>query len=457
MPDCLESLLLAPENAVWAQRIRYVILDEVHCISSPDGGKLWEHILLLCNAPFLALSATVGDPESFVAWLQLLKDLQREGDKGEGDETYRVRLVKHSERWVDLRRHIYVGEKTGAKLEPSNLLKAARLHMRARVDHTSAEIDMAEVLESLHPFASFTEAQLSVKKVPVNLRFEPRDSLALFNALWSVHQRADKSHAIKQRAESLGLLDPSKYFSGDQLFVTKPQSVLYERDVKTEFESWMENGWKAECVKVLQLLGNEIVSTDRKEASSDSDESDSEQSSATGRDSTVARLFHLMCALHRQDRLPAVVFNFQRDMCEKIAFSFNAILSQAEEAARSEFAKVLSKNAKVENQKEKVQKRIRDKVVSDKKEEAMLQEMAEMADTSSVETVGMDEMTFRSQFTFVQEGRGSAQDFERITESVRKILGESHPLIQILRRGIGVHHSGLQNKYRMAGAGSFDL
>ena len=67
-------------------------------------------------------------------------------------------------------------------------------------------------------------------------------------------------------------------------------------------------------------------------------------------------------------------------------------------------------------------------------------------------SAGIDEVSFKAQFTFVQEGRSSKQDFERITESARKIMGEGHPLIQILRRGIGVHHSGLQNKYRMAGA-----
>jgi superfamily II RNA helicase len=158
-----------------------------------------------------------------------------------------------------------------------------------------------------------------------------------------------------------------------------------------------------------------------------------------------------MCALHRQDRLPAVVFNFDRTVCESIAFGFNSILSRAEEAARSEHAKTLAKSAKAEVQKEKVQKRIRDKVLSEKKEEAMLQEIAEMAEANTVEAVGLDELTFKAQFTFVQEGRSSQQDFDRVTESARKIMGEGHPLIQILRRGIGVHHSGLQNKYRMAG------
>ncbi|KAJ1495221.1 P-loop containing nucleoside triphosphate hydrolase protein [Baffinella frigidus] len=149
---------------------------------------------------------------------------------------------------------------------------------------------------------------------------------------------------------------------------------------------------------------------------------------------------------------------------------------------RSEHAKTLKKSADKTSQKEKIQKRNRDKVLtdkfvivhavlavlSDKKEEALLQDMAEMGEDSLADIMSMDELTFRAQFSFVQEGRGSAHDFERITESARKegrgsahdferitesarkVMGEGHPLIQILRRGIGVHHSGLQNKYRMA-------
>ena len=446
VPDCLESLLLSPEHASWAQRIRYIILDEVHCISSSDGGSLWEHILLLSNAPFLALSATVGEPEAFVAWLQRIKDFQRNCEKGQGDETYRVRLVQHFERWVDLRRHIYVGAETIGS-DDSVLVKTGRLHVRAKVDHTSAEIDLAEVLETLHPLASFTSAQMDVGKVPVNVRFEPRDSLALFNALQLVLKKSPEGHELRRRVDSLAALDPLHFFSGEAIFISKPQSVQYEAAVKSEFEEWIASGWRKECIEVLRLLGNDVVdhSGGAKEAS------DVSESDGCGRTSMVRRLFQLMCALHRQDRLPAVVFNFDRALCEHLAFGFNSILSKAEEAARAEHAKTLSKSAKVEVQKEKVQKRIRDKVLSEKKEEAMLQEMAEMAETSTVESAGIDELSFKAQFTFVQEGRSSKQDFERITESARKIMGEGHPLIQILRRGIGVHHSGLQNKYRMAG------
>ena len=444
VPDCLESLLLSPEHASWAQRIRYIILDEVHCISSSDGGSLWEHILLLSNAPFLALSATVGEPEAFVAWLQRIKDFQRDSEAGEKDQTFKVRLVQHFERWVDLRRHVFIGIGGRSAEDPAALVKSGRLHVRARVDHTSAEIDLAEALEPLHPLASFTSAQMDVGKVPVNVRFEPRDSLALFNALWSVRSKCHEAHDIKNRTDNLSALDPLQFFAGETIFISRPQSVQYEAAVKAEFETWISNGWRRECVQVLRILGNDVVDCEnRKEEESGDDRS------IDG--SMVNRLFQLMCVLHRQDRLPAVIFNFDRAICENLAFGFNSILSKAEESARVEHAKTLAKSAKVEVQKEKVQKRIRDKVLSEKKEEAMLQEMAEMAETSSVETAGVDEVSFKAQFTFVQEGRSSKQDFDRITESARKIMGEGHPLIQILRRGIGVHHSGLQNKYRMAG------
>ncbi|KAJ1495219.1 hypothetical protein T484DRAFT_1763201 [Baffinella frigidus] len=130
-------------------------------------GRLWERILLLINAPFLALSATVGAPEKFVGWLQSIKDLQKEQDPSGARESYKVRLVEHGQRWVDLRRHVAVDAPPakGSGGVPTGLdavVRWARLHQRPRVDHTSGVAqDGAELLHSLHPLASFTEANLS--------------------------------------------------------------------------------------------------------------------------------------------------------------------------------------------------------------------------------------------------------------------------------------------------------
>ena len=81
------------------------------------------------------------------------------------------------------------------------------------------------------------------------------------------------------------------------------------------------------------------------------------------------------------------------------------------------FLKELNKSQKVADAKEKMQKRARDKVVSEKKEIEMLDEMADMQESAAFDTSILDEATFKAQFSFVQEGRGSQQDFERITES----------------------------------------
>lgn len=64
---------------------------------------------------------------------------------------------------------------------------------------------------------------------------------------------------------------------------------------------------------------------------------------------------------------------------------------------------------------------MRDKIISEKKEIERLDELAEMEETSAFDTSVMDDATFRAQFSFVQEGKGSMQDFERITESARKV------------------------------------
>lgn len=70
-----EVMLLSPSRAEWAKQIKYVIFDEVHCLGLPNGD-VWEHILTLTRAPFLALSATIGNPQTFQDWLVRICNLR---------------------------------------------------------------------------------------------------------------------------------------------------------------------------------------------------------------------------------------------------------------------------------------------------------------------------------------------------------------------------------------------
>jgi superfamily II RNA helicase len=91
VPQCLEILLLSSEleretsssssssssqKKSWRNRLNWVIFDEIHCIES-DEGAVWERILPLIPCPFIALSATIGHPEIFQAWLQSLASVKR--------------------------------------------------------------------------------------------------------------------------------------------------------------------------------------------------------------------------------------------------------------------------------------------------------------------------------------------------------------------------------------------
>lgn len=37
-------------------------MDEIHTIGDSIGGEIWERIILLIQCPFIALSATLGNP-----------------------------------------------------------------------------------------------------------------------------------------------------------------------------------------------------------------------------------------------------------------------------------------------------------------------------------------------------------------------------------------------------------
>ena len=70
VPECFELLLLSPQFEDWRKKLRYVIFDEVHSIGDLASGEAWEHTIALVDCPFLALSATVGNPEDLKLWMQ---------------------------------------------------------------------------------------------------------------------------------------------------------------------------------------------------------------------------------------------------------------------------------------------------------------------------------------------------------------------------------------------------
>ncbi|KXZ48231.1 hypothetical protein GPECTOR_29g135 [Gonium pectorale] len=113
VPQCLEILLLSPAHRSWVASIKYIVFDEVQSINETGVGDVWERSLLATSCPLLALSATIGNPESFTAWLRRVKQLQRRRDEEAAralgrpasalpEAAYEVHLIVHKERYNDL-------------------------------------------------------------------------------------------------------------------------------------------------------------------------------------------------------------------------------------------------------------------------------------------------------------------------------------------------------------------
>ncbi|WUR03591.1 exosome RNA helicase MTR4 [Vairimorpha necatrix] len=96
IPSLLESLLNSPpENLL--PKIKYIIIDEVHKISSEEMGSPIERIIHLSPCPLLVLSATLGNLEGFYDWVSRI----------EKSKNRECELVSHSTRYADLKPFVY--------------------------------------------------------------------------------------------------------------------------------------------------------------------------------------------------------------------------------------------------------------------------------------------------------------------------------------------------------------
>jgi hypothetical protein len=96
IPECLELLFMMARHNKFVRRLRWVIFDEVHCISKAEGAT-WERLLVTSPAPFAALSATIGNPLEFGGWLSELEEA-----KGR-----HLNIIEVDQRINDLSLHVY--------------------------------------------------------------------------------------------------------------------------------------------------------------------------------------------------------------------------------------------------------------------------------------------------------------------------------------------------------------
>ncbi|XP_055970196.1 probable ATP-dependent RNA helicase DDX60 isoform X2 [Sorex fumeus] len=293
VPACLEILLLSPHRQKWAKRIRYVIFDEVHCLGGEIGAEIWEHLLVMIRCPFLALSATISNPEHLTEWLRSVKLYWKEVDSKVGKGTiskkctgsrasshkddvrvrqsYNVKLVIYGERYNDLEKHICS-------------IKDDDIHF----DH-------------FHPCAAITTEHIEMHGFPSDFTLSPREGLQLYDTMF-------ESWRSWPRAKELC---PENFIHfKNKIVIKKMDFRKYEESLKEELTSWIKNGNTKEAKLVLRKL---------------------RPPSVLNSTNSLENFPLFIEKLREMDKLPAVVFMFRLDFVEDSANELREYLEKKQE------------------------------------------------------------------------------------------------------------------------------
>ena len=435
VPASLEALLLDPQRADWLSGIRYVIFDEVHLIGSEEG-LLWERCIQVCqHAPFLALSATVGNAEQFADWLQRCQSFHRR----------QLHLILHQQRWADLEKYAYVPQPDNPLMaQPAAAFQLSDLHAFPLV--LRAQPQLASVC-SVHPCAAVNNVSdlQEQQALPPELAFSPSDSLSLFDAMQALLSSLPAGSLPSELLSSLSRLEPDRYFTS--LTITKSEAVEYERAIKQELAAWLRAGHAATVTRVVQSLSSELQ---RRLSSLHS------LFPAADDAYTVAfqlrHLLPLLVELAAREQLPAIVFCHDQLLCNQLVIRVVEELERLQDERRREERTDESERLRQKEREKqlKAMRRLRDKQRNRAQEEELQREgTAGPAPLEEEE----DDYDVDLRFSFLRQGE--AMDAAEMEWWISRMLWKtgwkrSHPLVRCLFRGIGVHHGALVKPYRDA-------
>jgi superfamily II RNA helicase len=414
VPHILQTMLLAPTNSKsWAPRVRRIIFDEIHCIGAAEDGVVWEQLLLLAPCPIIALSATVGNPEQFSEWLA-------ETQKSLGSK---LTMIQHSTRYSDLRKYLYSPPKT---FEFMGLGKSQRVVLG---------LDGLPGLTYFHPVASLIHQS---RGMPDDLALEPRDCFLLWKTMCKFQTENYKVPAS---------LDPSKALPP---CIKKIDIFKWEKDLKKLLLEWMNNR-NSPFEKVVEELSPKVPSPDQ--AAIEQTEDNSAKKDVVDQNDLLNTTLPLLYQLHQRSALPAILFNYDRSSCEDIAEALLTQLKTAENKWKGgkEWKRKIDEWTKWKELKEKKAAKKPAKVSRKKGgDDDDMGSKDDMARDDATEISSLDFFDPQEpldDFSFADKRRCQKSELDGyIRQLRRKHIKEE--LISLLQRGIGVHHSGMNRKYR---------
>ncbi|KAJ5813354.1 uncharacterized protein N7503_000104 [Penicillium pulvis] len=417
VPHILQIMLLSPTNAkAWTPRLKRIIFDEIHCIGQAQDGVIWEQLLLLAPCPIIALSATVGNPDEFYSWLKY----------AQGVNGHDLKMISHKHRYSDLRNYQYC---SAGRFSFKGLPNPGGLYQLG--------LDQADDMKFLHPVLSLVDRS---RGIPNDFSLEPRDCLTLWKALHDLQNEAFPVDAS---------LSPSSFFS--DAIIGKKDVIEWQKPLIELVSDWMKDRSSPFDALLLELGKNNNCPT----ASADTagSPSSSPRLAVSQDDELLSTTLPLICSLHAQRALPALFFNYDRGRCEDICKHLLTQLREAESAWKSEnpaWKSKLEKWSEWKRIQEEATKKTTKPTKKKRSDDQATSRADEVRDAASAEGSLwelFDPERPVERFSLADPKKLAPSEFLNYTEELRWRKIPSW-LIDALERGIGVHHAGMNRKYR---------
>ncbi|KAK5707932.1 hypothetical protein LTR97_000471 [Elasticomyces elasticus] len=419
VPHVLQIMLLAPSNAnSWSSRVRRIIFDEVHSVGNTEDGLVWEQLLLMSPCPIVALSATVGNPGEFSSWLT---DTQ----KAIGIDLV---TVQHPHRYSDLRKYFYVPPE-----------KFTFHGIPDRTAFGTLGLEGLVGFNHVHPVGALVDRS---RGVPEDLSLEPRDCLEIWNAMSKLQTKA---HPIP------AALDPANALPA----VCRKVDILnWEKGIKDILRAWIADS-SSPYEDLVEDLQRSFRQENREplQATRPSESAASDAKPINDENDLIETTLPMLCRLHQQDALPAILFNFDRHRCEEICRALSDQLQQTELAQVKSGPKWQKTLEKWEDWKKVQEKNAKNKASMKKSKPqedglgSKLDQQRDAADTTNSPWESFDPEAPVEGYHFADHTRLQLSELEIYVKQLGK-RNIQQWLIDALQRGIGVHHAGMNRKYR---------
>lgn len=424
VPHILQIMLLSPSNARgWSARVKTIIFDEIHSVGNAEDGVVWEQLLLLAPCPIIALSATVGNPEQFSSWLASTQ-------KSAG---YELTMIKHQHRYSDLRKFMFHPPKRFTFSGLSQTTSFATLGL-----------DGMEHLSFIHPVASLVNKS---RGIPDDLSLEARDCLSLWHAMVKFQTPEFPVNST---------LDPRLPVA--KLF-RKADVIEWETRLKKLLKIWMRDDASPfdDVVKYLgESMHNNIHPDDQISTYTTADPN-VPQAVQVDKEDLLDTTLPLICRLHERNSLPAIFFNFDRSQCEEICHKLINQLEVAEARWKENspaWRKKLVGWGQWKLEQAKIAEKKPSKLVSKSKQKGDEENLGSKTDRAQ-DTASSEVSPFASfdpeapvdGFHFAVKHKLDSSELSSYFWQLKK-RGVPSWLMMGLSRGIGVHHAGMNRKYR---------